>query len=199
MTTARHVRCPWAENEELREYHDDEWGVPQRDDAKLFELLTLEGAQAGLSWLTVLRRRTNYRRAFADFDAARVARFTPKDVDRLVADASIIRHRGKIESTVANAVALGALQASGQRLHALLWSFVGGTPLQHDWTTESVLRSSSPESKRMSVELKRLGFRFVGPTTCYSLMQAAGLVNDHRDTCFRYREVRSLGEQWSVS
>jgi DNA-3-methyladenine glycosylase I len=186
------VRCSWAEHDELWEYHDAEWGVPQHDDARLFELLTLEGAQAGLSWLTVLRRRASYRRAFCDFDVQRVARFTNEDVERLVSDASIIRHRGKIESTVANAVAVRALQADGQSLDSLLWSFVGRRALQHDWASSPAFRSLNPESTAMSVELKRRDFRFVGPTTCYSLMQAAGLVNDHQEGCFRYQPVRSL-------
>jgi DNA-3-methyladenine glycosylase I len=193
VTPAGPVRCSWARHDELREYHDEEWGVPQHDGARLFELLTLEGAQAGLSWLTVLRRRASYRHAFADFDVQRVARFSPKHVERLVSDASIIRHRGKIESTVANAVAVRALQADGQSLDSLLWSFVGGRAFQRDWASEPAFRALSTESTAMSAELKRRGFRFVGPTTCYSLMQAAGLVNDHQEGCFRYRQIRDLG------
>ena len=179
------VRCPWAEHDDLREYHDTEWGVPHHGDAQLFELLTLEGAQAGLSWLTVLRRRDGYRNAFEGFDPERVARFSATDIDRLLSDKSIIRHRGKIESTVTNAVAIVELGTSQESLDSLLWSFVDGRTIQHDWRKDRSLLSSSPASKAMSIELKRRGFRFVGSTTCYSLMQAAGLVNDHLSSCFR--------------
>ncbi|MGH9020009.1 MAG: DNA-3-methyladenine glycosylase I [Acidimicrobiales bacterium] len=177
----------------MREYHDVEWGVPLHEESALFELITLEGAQAGLSWHTVLRRRAGYRTAFSNFDAKRVARFTPDDVERLMSDTSIIRHRAKIESTIANARAVLDLGVRGDDLDSLLWSFVGGNARQHDWSSEPTLRSSSPESKAMSAELKRRGFRFVGPTTCYALMQAAGLVNDHQDSCFRFGEVGALG------
>lgn len=183
------TRCSWAEHEELRAYHDEEWGVPVHDDSRLFELLTLEGAQAGLSWLIVLRRRAGYRSAFRGFDPAVVAHFSTMDVDRLVEDPGIIRHRGKIESTVSNAAALVALQADGERLDALLWSFVDGRPRHYDWSAGDGLPASTPEAAAMSKELKRRGFRFVGPTTCYALMQAAGLVNDHHPTCFRAREL----------
>jgi DNA-3-methyladenine glycosylase I len=179
------TRCAWAEHEELVDYHDLEWGVPEHDEHRLFELLTLEGAQAGLSWLIVLRRRAGYRAAFADFDPSVVARYSPADVDRLVAEANVVRHRGKIESTIANAVALLDLHAAGDRLDTLLWSFVDGRPRRHDWTAGERLPASTPESTALSRELKRRGFRFVGPTTCYALMQAAGLVDDHHPTCFR--------------
>lgn len=160
--------------------------MPVHDDARLFELLTLEGAQAGLSWLMVLRRREGYRAAFRGFDPEVVAAFTSEDVDRLVDDPGIIRHRGKIESTVANAAALVALHADGGRLDTLLWSFVDGRPQRHDWSAGDGLPASTPVATAMSRELKRNGFRFVGPTTCYALMQAAGLVDDHHPTCFRY-------------
>jgi DNA-3-methyladenine glycosylase I len=186
------MRCSWAESDDMREYHDGEWGVPVHDDSKLFEFVTLEGAQAGLSWLTILRRRSGYQSAFMDFDPARVARFTEKKVDRLLNDEGIIRHRGKIESTISNARAILAIQKSGQTLDQLLWSFVGGAPLQHNWKKEPSIAASTPDAARMSKELKKLGFRFVGPTTCYALMQATGLVNDHDPKCFRYAEVRQL-------
>jgi len=186
------TRCSWAEHDELRAYHDEEWGVPVHDDVALFELLTLEGAQAGLSWLIVLRRRAGYRAAFARFDPAVVARFGPGDVDRLVADEGIIRHRGKIESVVSNAAAILELQRQDHSLDGLLWSFVGGHPQMRAWSPDSTLPSSTPEAAAMSTELKKQGFRFVGPTTCYALMQAAGLVNDHHPSCFRRDEVASL-------
>ena len=187
------TRCAWAEHEELRDYHDLEWGVPEHDDHRLFELLTLEGAQAGLSWLIVLRRRAGYRAAFADFDPSVVARYTPSDVERLATEADVVRHRGKIGSTVSNAGALLDLHAAGERLDTLLWSFVGGRPRQHDWSAGEGLPASTPESAAMSKELKRRGFRFVGPTTCYALMQAAGLLNDHHPTCFRAAELAPRG------
>jgi DNA-3-methyladenine glycosylase I len=186
------MRCTWAESDDMREYHDEEWGVPVHDDAKLFEFVTLEGAQAGLSWLTILRRRSGYQKAFMEFDPVRVARFSVKKVDRLLTDEGIIRHRGKIESTISNAKAILALQKSGQTFDDLLWSFVGGEPLQHNWKKEPSIAASTPEAVRMSKELKKVGFRFVGPTTCYALMQATGLVNDHDPKCFRFAEVREL-------
>jgi DNA-3-methyladenine glycosylase I len=177
----------------MRQYHDEEWGVPVHDEAKLFEFITLEGAQAGLSWLTILRRRGGYQKAFMDFDPTRVARFSDLKVERLLEDEGIIRHRGKIESTVSNAKAIVALHKSGHTLDGLLWSFVDGAAKQHDWKKEPSVPASSPEAVRMSKELKRLGFRFVGPTTCYALMQATGLVNDHHPSCFRYADVKRLG------
>jgi len=160
--------------------------VPVRDDRALFELLTLEGAQAGLSWSTILRKRDGYRRAFADFDAAAVARFTPRRVESLLEDPSIVRNRLKVESTVNNARRILELDVS---LSRLLWSFVGGEPKVNGFATVGEIPTETAESKAMSKELKRRGFRFVGPTVCYALMQAAGLVNDHVVDCFRYREV----------
>jgi DNA-3-methyladenine glycosylase I len=186
------MRCSWAEGEEMRVYHDEEWGVPQRDDRRLFELLTLEGAQAGLSWLTILKRRPGYVKAFKRFDPKAVAAFNESDVERLLENEGIIRHRGKIESTINNAVAVLALQKSGSSLHELLWSFVDDNPRQHDWKHDPGIPASTPEAALMSKELKKHGFRFVGPTTCYALMQAAGLVNDHSPQCFRYAQVRRL-------
>lgn len=176
----------------MRAYHDEEWGVPLHDDKKLFELLTLEGAQAGLSWLTILRRRPGYVKAFKHFNPKLVSAFTSNDVDRLLENPDIIRHRGKIESTINNAGAVLELQRGGSSLDELLWTFVGYAPVQHDWRAEPRLASSTTEATLMSKELKKRGFRFVGLTTCYSLMQAAGLVNDHDPSCFRYREVQRL-------
>jgi DNA-3-methyladenine glycosylase I len=186
------MRCSWAEGDEMRTYHDEEWGVPQHDDKRLFELLTLEGAQAGLSWLTILKRRPGYVKAFKRFNPKLVAAFTDDDVERLLENPDIIRHRGKIESTINNAGAVLALERSGSSLDAFLWSFVGGAPKQHDWKKEPRVPASTREAELMSKELKKRGFRFVGPTTCYALMQAAGLVNDHDPKCFRYAQVRAF-------
>ena len=183
------TRCSWAEHDELRTYHDEEWGVPVHDDDRLFELLTLEGAQAGLSWLIVLHRRDGYRAAFSGFDPTAVARYTSQDVDRLVEDPGIIRHRGKIESVVSNATAVLELRRQDGSLDELLWSFVGGRPVLREWLEDDPLPASTPTAAAMSKELKKRGFRFVGPTTCYALMQAAGLVNDHHPTCFRRDEL----------
>jgi DNA-3-methyladenine glycosylase I len=186
------MRCSWAEGEEMRAYHDEEWGVPQHDDARLFELLTLEGAQAGLSWLTILKRRPGYVKAFKKFNPKTVAAFDDVDVERLLEDAGIIRHRGKIESTINNASAVLALKKNGSSLNELLWSFVDNTPMQRNWKRDPDIPASTPEATLMSKALKKHGFRFVGPTTCYALMQAAGLVNDHNPECFRYAEVKKL-------
>jgi DNA-3-methyladenine glycosylase I len=181
-------RCGWVPEgiPEYVAYHDDEWGVPLYDDRALFELLTLEGAQAGLSWLTILRKRDGYRRAFDDFDAAKVARFTPKRVERVLADPGIVRNRLKVESTVNNAQRILELDLP---LSELLWSFVGGEPKVNRWRKVGEIPAETAESKAMSKELKRRGFRFVGPTVCYAFMQSAGLVNDHTVDCFRYDEV----------
>jgi DNA-3-methyladenine glycosylase I len=181
-------RCEWAGDDELmRQYHDMEWGVPQHDDRTLFEFLVLEGAQAGLSWRTVLNKRQRYRDVFAGFDIDAVAAFTDADVARLLADPGIIRNRAKVESTIGNARAVRALP---EGLDAFLWSFVDGEPVQSSWTTLGDLPATTPASDRMSKELRRRGFRFVGSTICYSLMQACGLVNDHVVTCFRYGQLR---------
>ena len=170
-------------------YHDEEWGVPSRDDRHLFEMLVLEGAQAGLSWATILRKREGYRRAFAGFDVEAVARFGPDDVERLLADPGIVRNRLKVESAVANARATLAVQEEHGSLAAYLWDFVGGEPMVNDWTTLGEIPAETAESKAMSKDLKRRGFRFVGPTVCYAFMQACGLVNDHVVSCFRYEEL----------
>lgn len=180
-------RCAWVPeaDPEYVAYHDDEWGVPARDDRHLFEMLTLEGAQAGLSWSTILRKREGYRKAFANFDAARVARFSDTKVERLLADPGIVRNRLKVESTVNNARRVLELES----LSDYLWSFVEGEPKVNRWRTMGELPAETAESKAMSKDLKKRGFRFVGPTVCYAFMQACGLVNDHTVDCFRYREV----------
>jgi DNA-3-methyladenine glycosylase I len=177
-------RCGWVPLDvpEYVAYHDDEWGVPLRDDRQLFELLTLEGAQAGLSWLTILRKRDGYRRAFDGFDAAKVARYTPKRVERLLADPGIVRNRLKVESTVNNAQRILELELP---LAELLWSFVDGETRVNSWASVREIPAETAESKAMSKELKRRGFRFVGPTVCYAFMQSAGLVDDHTLDCFR--------------
>jgi DNA-3-methyladenine glycosylase I len=167
-------------------YHDEEWGVPSHDRRHLFEMLVLEGAQAGLSWSTILRKREGYRQAFADWDVTRIAAFGPKDVERLMGDAGIVRNRLKVESAIANAQAVLALE---ETLDDLLWSFAGGEPKQNRFGKLADIPAETPESKAMSKELKRRGFRFVGPTVCYAFMQACGLVNDHTTDCFRYTEV----------
>ena len=178
-------RCAWVpEGDPLYiAYHDEEWGVPSRDERDLFEMLVLEGAQAGLSWSTILRKREGYRKAFAGFDAAKVARFGPKDVERLMGDAGIVRNRLKIESAIANAQAVLEVEDFA----GLLWSFVGGEPKVNGWRTTAQIPAETEESKAMSKELKRRGFRFVGPTICYAFMQACGLVDDHTTDCFRFR------------
>jgi DNA-3-methyladenine glycosylase I len=167
-------------------YHDDEWGVPTHDDAALFELLTLEGAQAGLSWRTILDKRAGYRAAFADFDPARVAAYTDADVERLLLDPSIVRHRGKIESTVNNAQRILDVQAETGSFDALVWRVVDGDPIVGEWHDLGELPAATDESTALSKDLKRRGFRFVGPTTMYAFMQAAGLVDDHVVDCFRH-------------
>ena len=188
-------RCDWVPEADplYVAYHDEEWGVPSHDERHLFELLVLEGAQAGLSWSTILRKREGYREAFAGFDAERVARFGARDVERLLADASIVRNRAKIEAAIANAQATLAVREEQGSLDAYLWSFVGGQALRNRWRTLREIPAETAESKTMSKELKRRGFRFVGPTICYAYMQAAGLVNDHVVDCFRYEQVASGG------
>jgi len=180
-------RCNWADNDPLNKtYHDLEWGVVVRDDAKLFEMLTLEGAQAGLSWLTILKKREGYREAFSGFDPQRVAGFDDQRIEQLVLNPDIVRHRGKIVATVNNARRILALWESGDTLTDFVWQFVGQSPIQNNPVSMSDVPSSTPESKAMSKGLKKLGFRFVGETTCYAFMQAAGLVNDHLVSCSRH-------------
>jgi DNA-3-methyladenine glycosylase I len=188
MATVDVIRCAWTGTDPLNiEHHDVEWGVPSRDRRHLFELLTLEGAQAGLSWTTILRKRDGYKRAFANFEPERVAAFTPNDVDRLLTDAGIVRQRAKIESTIGNARAILGLERGGVGFVEHLWSFVGSRPIQRTGFDE--MPAETAESKAMSKDLKRRGFSFVGPTVLYAFMQSAGLVNDHQPDCFRYRDV----------
>jgi DNA-3-methyladenine glycosylase I len=178
------ARCPWAgDDPRMIAYHDDEWGVPSYDEVHLFEMLTLEGAQAGLSWSTILKKRDGYRRAFAGFDAAKVARFTPAKVEKLMNDAGIVRNRLKIESTIANAKAIVTIARDGESLNQVLWAFVDGEPIINRRKSMSELPAETDISKRMSRELKKRGFRFVGPTVCYAFMQAVGMVNDHLANC----------------
>ena len=184
------ARCSWAAGDPLlTAYHDAEWGVPERDERRLFELLTLEGAQAGLSWLTVLRKREAYRRAFHGFDPAAVAAMGEADVERLLQDAGLIRHRQKLASVLANARAVVALRDAGGGLPQLLWGLVEGAPLQPHRRRGADIPAATPLSGAASRELRRRGFAFVGPTTVYALMQAAGLVNDHLVDCFRWAEL----------
>jgi DNA-3-methyladenine glycosylase I len=184
------TRCEWSDGDPLlREYHDREWGVAQHDDRALFELLTLEGAQAGLSWLTILRKREGYRQAFHGFDPAAVARFTASDVERLLADPGIVRNRLKVESTVNNAARVLEVQAEHGSLDTYVWGFVDGAPVVNRFRRLEELPAETDVSRTMSRELRRRGFRFVGPTVCYAFMQAAGLVNDHVVDCFRYADL----------
>jgi DNA-3-methyladenine glycosylase I len=172
-------------------YHDEEWGVPSHDDRHLYELLTLEGAQAGLSWSTILRKREGYRKAFAGFDPAAVARFGSKDVERLLGDPGIVRNRLKVESTIANASRVLEAQEEHGSFDAYLWGFVDGEPIVGRWRSLSELPAETALSKQISKELKKRGFRFVGPTVIHAFMQAVGMANDHTVDCFRYRELAS--------
>ncbi|MBO0682613.1 MAG: DNA-3-methyladenine glycosylase I [Candidatus Dormibacteraeota bacterium] len=183
-------RCPWGTSDPAYlAYHDEEWGAPSHDDRHLFELLLLEGAQAGLSWLTILRRRDGYRHAFAGFEPAAVAAFDDRRVTRLLEDRGIVRNRAKIEAAVANARAALEVQEEFGSLDAFLWRFVGGRPIVGRRRTLADMPAETAESQAMSRELKRRGFRFVGPTICYAFMQATGMVNDHVVDCFRYGEL----------
>jgi DNA-3-methyladenine glycosylase I len=185
------TRCEWAplNDPEYLAYHDEEWGVPSHDDVHLFEMLTLEGAQAGLSWSTILHKRQGYRQAFAGFDPAKVARFTPARIERLLQDPGIVRNRLKVESTVTNARAVLDVQRDDGSLDAYLWTFVGGSPLVNRRHGLNQIPAETGESRAMSKDLKRRGFRFVGPTVCYAFMQATGMVNGHVAHCFRYAEL----------
>jgi len=182
-------RCAWA-REELAAYHDREWGVPIHQDRRLFELLILEGAQAGLSWSTILRKRAAYRKAFDGFDATKIARYSAARVRRLMKDAGIVRNRAKIEATIANARAFLAVQREHGRFDTYIWQFVGGRPTQNAWRRPSQCPAETEASRAMSRDLLARGFRFVGPTICYAFMQATGMVNDHLRDCFRWREVQ---------
>ncbi len=187
-------RCGWNAwtDPAYLSYHDEEWGVPSRDDVRLFEMLVLEGAQAGLSWSTILHKREGYRRAFEGFDPAVVAAYGDADVARLLADPGIVRNRAKVAAAIVNARATLEVQSKDGSLSNLLWSFTGGRVLQNAWTTVGTIPAETAESKAMSKELGRRGFKFVGSTICYAFMQSVGIVNDHTVDCFRYREVAAL-------
>ena len=192
--TAQPIRCPWCENSSLGQlyidYHDREWGVPVHDDRTLFEFLILEGAQAGLSWSTILAKRENYRKAFAGFDPATVAKFTEKKIETLLLDPGIVRNRLKVNSAVVNAKVFIAVQKEFGSFDAYIWSFVGGKPKRNAWTASTGVPAKTPESDAMSKDLQKRGFKFVGSTICYAFMQATGMVNDHLVNCFRYKAPR---------
>jgi DNA-3-methyladenine glycosylase I len=191
-------RCPWPGEDVLyRRYHDLEWGVPCRHPRELFELLVLEGFQAGLSWLTILRKRRHFRAAFDDFDPERLARMTDADVARALANPMIVRHRGKIESVRSNARVFLHLEEHGGAAE-FLWSFVGGAPLINRWESMREVPAMTEASARLSSALRKLGFGFVGPTICYAFMQSAGMVNDHLHTCFRHAQCQSSGTRRCV-
>jgi DNA-3-methyladenine glycosylase I len=187
------VRCAWGDTPDpaYRAYHDEEWGVPIRDERHLFELLILEGAQAGLAWSTILRKRDGYRRAFEGFDVATVAGYGEEDSARLLADPGIVRNRAKVASAIGNAQATLALYDAGTTLVDHLWSFTGGSTIVNRFASIGEIPAETDESRAMSADLRKRGFRFVGPTICYALMQSAGLVNDHETRCFRWSEVQA--------
>jgi len=182
-------RCTWATTELSIPYHDTEWGVPLHDDRRLFEFLILEGAQAGLSWETILKKRENYRKAFDDFDPERIARYNAKKLDTLMADPGIIRNRLKVDSAVSNAKSFLQVRDEIGSFDKYIWSFVDGKARVNNWRGLGDVPASTPQSDAMSKDLKKRGFRFVGSTICYAFMQATGMVNDHAISCFRYREV----------
>lgn len=189
------TRCAWPGNDPLYvAYHDQEWGVPVHDDRLLFEFLILEGAQAGLSWITILRRREHYRRAFAGFDPAMVAGFDEQKIARLLQDPGIIRNRLKVHAAVSNARAFLKVQADAGSFDAYIWQFVDGKPVQNTWPSLAEVPAETAVSHMMSKDLKQRGFRFVGPTICYAFMQATGLCNDHVIDCFRYEQVKALSK-----
>ena len=183
------IRCAWASNELSIRYHDEEWGVPVHDDIVLFEFLTLEGAQAGLSWDTILKKRENYRAAFDGFDPSRIARYSGRKLETLMGNPGIVRNRLKIASVVKNAKAFLKIQQEFGSFDRYIWQFVGGVPRVNAWRPSQKLPAASPQSDAMSKDLKRRGFTFVGSTICYAFMQAVGMVNDHAVDCFRYRKV----------
>jgi len=184
------LRCTWAGDDILyRQYHDSEWGVPLHDDRALFEFLILEGAQAGLSWITILRKRENYRAAFDGFDATRIAAYGANKIESLLQDAGIVRNRLKIAATVINARKFLDVRDEFGSFDSFIWRFVDGIPKQNRWRSPAEVPASTPESDAMSKELKRRGFKFVGSTICYALMQATGMVNDHTTDCYRHKEL----------
>ena len=184
--------CPWCTGFDLyRQYHDEEWGVPLRDDRALFELLNLEGAQAGLSWSTVLKKREHYRQVFDGFQPEIIARYDETKVAALLADPGIIRNRAKVAATIQNAKVFLSLKESGQSFSETLWQFVDGQPIQNSWESMSEVPTSTPQAVAMSKALQKIGFKFVGPTICYAFMQASGMVNDHLVNCPRYAAVKT--------
>jgi DNA-3-methyladenine glycosylase I len=188
-------RCEWANTSEIEQsYHDKEWGVATHEDRCLFEFLILEGAQAGLSWSTILRKREGYRKAFDNFDVQKIARYTEHDVARLLVNAEIIRNKLKIKATITNAKAFRQVQEQFGSFDHYIWQFVDGKPIQNAWEKMTDIPASTPESKAMSKDLQKRGFKFVGTTICYAFMQAVGMVNDHLTDCFRYGELRNQDE-----
>ena len=184
-------RCDWASGSPLyEEYHDREWGKPEHRDGRLFEMLILEGAQAGLNWLTILKKRPGYRKAYSGFDPAKVARFDRRKKDRLLNDEGIVRNRLKVEASVGNARAFLEIQKEFGSFDAFAWSFVDGRPIVGRWKTVGEVPAETDESRALSKELRRRGMKFVGPTICYAFMQAVGMVNDHQTDCFRWKELR---------
>jgi len=189
-------RCQWCGEDPLYvAYHDEQWGVPEHDDRRLFEMLILEGAQAGLSWLTILRKREGYRRAFDGFDVEKIARYDEEDIKRLLADPGIVRNRLKIEAAVRNAAGVLRIKESHGSFYRFIWRYVDYRPIQNSRETLSRVPAGTKESNLMSKDLKRMGFNFVGPTICYAFMQAVGMVNDHTVDCFRHEEIRDLYKQ----
>ncbi len=191
--SARATRCPWAVTDLGVVYHDREWGVPVHDDRTLLEFVILEGAQAGLSWETILAKRDRYREVFAGFDAAKLARFTPARIDRLLLDPGIVRHRGKVAAAVANARAFLDVQDEFGSFDAYVWRFVGGAPIQNSWRAMKQVPAQTAESVALSKDLRKRGFNFVGPTICYAFMQAVGMANDHLVTCPRHAACARMG------
>jgi DNA-3-methyladenine glycosylase I len=193
MAAKSKARCDWAAGGDklYQQYHDEEWGVPVRDDRRHFEFLVLESAQAGLSWATILNKREGYRKAFADFDPVKVARFTEKRIEKLRANASIVRNRLKIAATVSNAKHFLEVQAEFGTFDAYAWQFVNGKPMQNRWRSMKHVPATTAESDAFSKDMKRRGFKFFGSTICYAHMQAIGMVNDHTIDCFRYRQLNA--------
>jgi DNA-3-methyladenine glycosylase I len=189
------IRCPWPTTEEYIAYHDCEWGVPHHDDRHLFEMIILEGAQAGLSWSTILKKRQNYRSAFDNFDAERIARYDAKKIENLLGNAGIVRNRLKIESTVKNAKAYLQIKEQFETFDRYIWQFVSGEPKENRWIRMTEVPARTAESDAMSKDLLKRGFKFVGSTICYAFMQAVGMVNDHLVECFRHAEITQSGRQ----
>jgi DNA-3-methyladenine glycosylase I len=185
------IRCGWVQDKEkiYIDYHDNEWGIPLHDDRKLFEFLILDGMQAGLSWITILKKRENFRRAFDNFDAKKIVKYDAKKINELLSDKGIIRNKLKINSVIENAKAYLKLKEEFGSFDEYLWNFVGGKPIINTWKTIKEVPAETDESRKMSKDLKKRGFKFVGPTICYAFMQAAGMVNDHTTDCFRHKEI----------